>query len=73
MIESLGVPHPEVDKQSIIEQVGCLRRQATHIEQFQRCQDCVVYRRRYRIYWKGSHYERLQQFIDEVLDSITGK
>lgn len=55
-----------VEKQSIIHQVPenvrCLRRQATLLDEFQRCQDCN------RIYWKVSHYERLQQFIDEVLD-----
>ncbi|MHC5934251.1 Mut7-C RNAse domain-containing protein [Nostoc sp.] len=60
-----------VDKQSIIdhlpENVRCLRRQATQIQQFQRCQDCN------RIYWKGSHYERLQQFIDGVLNSQKGE
>jgi len=28
---------------------------------FQRCRDCD------RIYWKGSHYGRLQKFIDELL------
>lgn len=56
-----------VDKQSIVdklpETVRCLRRQATQVNEFQRCQDC------HRIYWKGSHYERLQQFIDGVLNS----
>ncbi|MBC1298045.1 twitching motility protein PilT, partial [Nostoc sp. UCD122] len=60
-----------VDKQSIIEQVPekvrCLRRQATQVNEFQRCQDCD------RIYWKGSHYERLQQFIDGVLNSQKGE
>ncbi|MGF2039960.1 MAG: Mut7-C RNAse domain-containing protein [Nostoc sp. CmiVER01] len=56
-----------VDKQSIVdklpETVRCLRRQATQVDVFQRCQGCD------RIYWKGSHYERLQQFIDKVLNS----
>lgn len=32
-------------------------------QDFHRCQNCA------QIYWKGTHYERLQQFIDEVLDS----
>lgn len=31
--------------------------------EFHRCQACE------QIYWKGTHYERLQQFIDGVLDS----
>lgn len=29
--------------------------------EFHRCQDCT------QIYWKGSHYERLQQFVDLVM------
>ncbi|BAY28808.1 hypothetical protein NIES2107_06400 [Nostoc carneum NIES-2107] len=32
-------------------------------QDFHRCQSCA------QIYWKGTHYERLQQFIDGVLDS----
>jgi uncharacterized protein len=32
-------------------------------QEFHRCQNCA------QIYWKGTHYERLQQFIDGVLDS----
>lgn len=54
-----------VDKQSIIEQVP--EKVRSQIDQFQRCQDCD------RIYWKGSHYERLQQFIDGVLNSQKGE
>jgi len=50
-----------VDKQSVIDQVP--EKVRAQIDQFQRCQDCD------RIYWKGSHYERLQQFIDGVLNS----
>ncbi|BAY20607.1 hypothetical protein NIES2100_03490 [Calothrix sp. NIES-2100] len=30
--------------------------------EFHRCQECQ------QIYWKGTHYERLQQFIDGVLE-----
>ncbi|BAY61272.1 hypothetical protein NIES22_13330 [Calothrix brevissima NIES-22] len=30
-------------------------------DEFHRCQECQ------QIYWKGTHYERLQQFIDGVL------
>ncbi len=54
-----------VDKQSIVEQVP--EKVRVQIDEFQRCQDCD------RIYWKGSHYERLQQFINGVLDSKTGE
>jgi uncharacterized protein len=31
--------------------------------EFHRCQTCE------QVYWKGTHYERLQQFIDGVLES----
>jgi uncharacterized protein len=34
-----------------------------HVDEFYQCQNCN------QVYWKGSHYERLQQFIDSVLDS----
>lgn len=33
--------------------------------EFHRCEDCA------QIYWQGTHYERLQQFIEQVLDSKT--
>ncbi|MBD2356211.1 Mut7-C ubiquitin/RNAse domain-containing protein [Tolypothrix sp. FACHB-123] len=36
-------------------------------DEFHRCQECE------QIYWKGTHYERLQQFIDGVLDSEKSK
>ncbi|WP_392530434.1 Mut7-C RNAse domain-containing protein [Nostoc sp. C117] len=54
-----------VDKQSIIEEL--LENVRAQIDRFQRCQDCD------RIYWKGSHYQRLQQFIDGVVNSQRGK
>jgi len=50
-----------VDKQSIVDKLPETVR--SRLDVFQRCQDCN------RIYWKGSHYERLQQFIDGVLNS----
>ncbi|HBY80734.1 MAG TPA: twitching motility protein PilT, partial [Cyanobacteria bacterium UBA11148] len=31
--------------------------------EFHRCQECA------QIYWKGSHFERMQQFIDGVLST----
>ncbi|HBE18629.1 MAG TPA: twitching motility protein PilT [Cyanobacteria bacterium UBA11149] len=34
-----------------------------NVDKFHRCQDCE------QIYWKGSHFERMQQFIDGVLAS----
>jgi uncharacterized protein len=60
-----------VAKESIIDQlpetVRCLRqpsKMVSHNQEFRRCEDCA------QIYWKGSHYERLQQYIDKVLDSV---
>lgn len=50
-----------VDKQSIVDKLPETVR--SQVNEFQRCQDCD------HIYWKGSHYERLQQFIDGVLNS----
>lgn len=54
-----------VDKQSIVDKLPETVR--SQVDVFQRCQDCD------RIYWKGSHYERLQQFIDGVLNSQKGE
>ncbi len=34
-----------------------------YTNEFHRCQDCG------QLYWKGSHYERLQQFIDGILET----
>lgn len=50
-----------VDKQSIVDKLP--ETVQLQVDKFQHCQDCD------RIYWKGSHYERLQQFIDRVLNS----
>lgn len=32
-----------------------------HVQEFHRCSDCQ------QIYWRGSHYERMQQYIERVL------
>ncbi len=50
-----------VDKQLIIDQLPETVQLQTH--EFHQCQDCA------QIYWKGSHYERLQQFIDVVMSN----
>lgn len=36
---------------------------AEHYEVFHRCADCE------QIYWQGSHYERMQRLIDDVVNS----
>ncbi|BBD66405.1 hypothetical protein NIES4072_63260 [Nostoc commune NIES-4072] len=50
-----------VEKQSIVDKLPETVR--SQVDVFQHCQDCD------RIYWKGSHYQKLQQFIDGVLNS----
>ncbi|MBW4615808.1 MAG: Mut7-C RNAse domain-containing protein [Desmonostoc vinosum HA7617-LM4] len=39
----------------------------SQVDEFHRCQDCT------QIYWKGSHYERLQQFVNKVIDLGKGQ
>ncbi len=48
-----------VAKESIVDQLPETVKSYTH--EFHRCQNCN------QIYWKGSHYERLQQFVDLVV------
>lgn len=50
-----------VDKAAIIDRLLPQTRQ--HYDEFRRCQACD------RIYWPGSHYRRMQQFIEGVLQS----
>ncbi|MCX7595128.1 MAG: Mut7-C ubiquitin/RNAse domain-containing protein [Fischerella sp.] len=49
-----------VTKQLVIDQLP--ENVLLSTDEFHRCQDCA------QIYWKGSHYQRLQQFINGVLD-----
>ncbi|WP_026732628.1 Mut7-C RNAse domain-containing protein [Fischerella sp. PCC 9605] len=49
-----------VTKQVVIDQLP--ENVLLSTDEFHRCQDCA------QIYWKGSHYQRLQQFINGVLD-----
>jgi hypothetical protein len=50
-----------VDKDSILERLPPRTRDA--IDEFHRCQSCG------QIYWQGSHYERMKQFTQRVLQS----
>lgn len=50
-----------VSKETIIDQLPPQIQE--YINEFHRCIDCG------QIYWKGSHYEKRQQFIKQVLDS----
>ena len=50
-----------VEKEAIIDQLPQKTRIA--IDEFHRCRECN------QIYWRGSHYEKMQKFIEEVLSS----
>jgi uncharacterized protein with PIN domain len=51
-----------VAKESIINQLP--ETVQIQVNEFHRCQNCT------QIYWKGSHYEKLQQFIEQILEKI---
>ncbi|PSR16475.1 twitching motility protein PilT [filamentous cyanobacterium CCP3] len=50
-----------VDKAEIAGRIPPLTR--LHYDEFSRCQSCG------QIYWKGAHYERIQQLVDRVASS----
>lgn len=50
-----------VAKESILDQLP--EKTRLEIDEFHRCCGCG------QVYWKGSHYERMQQFIDGVLEA----
>ncbi|HEY9829721.1 MAG TPA: Mut7-C RNAse domain-containing protein [Stenomitos sp.] len=50
-----------VSKESILDQLPHQTR--LEIDEFHRCGECS------QVYWRGSHYERMQQFIEGVLDA----
>lgn len=49
-----------VSKDSILEHIP--QKTTLEIDEFHRCAECQ------QIYWRGSHYERMQQFVQGVLD-----
>ncbi len=51
-----------VTKNSILERLEPKTRE--HYDEFRRCSSCD------KIYWKGSHYEKMQEFIDGVRGDI---
>ncbi len=53
-----------VDKEEIIDQLEPGTRQ--YYDEYRRCEDCA------RIYWRGSHYQRMQRFIDQILEEVRG-
>ncbi|MBD3392033.1 MAG: hypothetical protein GF418_08165 [Chitinivibrionales bacterium] len=71
VIESLGVPHTEVDlilvngeirparKRGVLERIPAKTRES--YDEFHECPDCG------RVYWKGSHFMKMQAVIDGLL------
>lgn len=57
-----GVLNP-VEKAAILAQLT--ETTAQHFDVFHQCPDCG------QIYWKGSHYEKMRQFMDEVITTET--
>jgi uncharacterized protein len=51
----------KVDKAEIADQLQQETRQ--YYDDFKQCQDCG------KIYWRGSHYERMEQFLDQLRQS----
>ncbi|MBH8573835.1 Mut7-C ubiquitin/RNAse domain-containing protein [Nostocaceae cyanobacterium CENA369] len=49
------------DKEVIVDQLP--ETVQLQINEFHRCQDCG------QVYWKGSHYERLQQFVESIVNN----
>ncbi len=53
-----NTPLEPVDKQAIADQLEPLTRK--YYDVFHRCPNC------HKIYWKGSHYDRMRKFIDRI-------
>jgi hypothetical protein len=51
----------EVDKSTILDRLEPLTKR--HYNDFRMCPDCK------QIYWAGSHYQRMQNFIRQILDA----
>ncbi len=51
-----------VDKEQILDQLQ--PKTVQHYEEFFQCQDCQ------KIFWKGSHYQHMQQFITDLLAKL---
>ena len=50
-----------VDKAEIADQLPA--KTADYYDEFRRCQNCR------KIYWRGSHYEQMDRFIDHLLQA----
>lgn len=57
-IKCNGLLH-RVEKADVIDRIP--ENSANHFEIFHQCADC------HQVYWKGSHYNKMQSYIDEVM------
>lgn len=55
----------QVNKESVIEEIPESVKKLNH--EFHRCLSCS------QIYWKGSHYDKLHSFIDEILSKVNAE
>lgn len=53
-----------VSKEAVLEELT--QRTARSYDEFHRCASCG------QIYWKGSHYDRMREFVDEVIKNQEG-
>jgi hypothetical protein len=51
----------QVEKQQVMQQLSASTIQ--FYDEFHRCEDCG------KVYWKGSHYERMREFMSQVLST----
>ena len=54
-----------VGKDEILDQLQPETRR--YYDEYHRCQDCA------RIYWRGSHYQRMQLFVAQILEEVKGE
>lgn len=57
-----NLPLHEAEKNSVLDQLP--ERTATRFDQFTKCDSCG------RIYWEGSHFERMKRFISEIMRDV---
>jgi uncharacterized protein with PIN domain/sulfur carrier protein ThiS len=58
-------PLEPVDKEAVLDRLEPLTK--LYFEEFQICPACA------QIYWKGSHYERLQKLVEQAMETRTGE
>jgi uncharacterized protein with PIN domain len=54
-------PLQAVPKEAVLERLPATTRE--HYQEFRQCPACA------RVYWAGSHYQRMQRLVDELLSA----